>query len=740
MTEERRISRRTVLRGAGALAAAPLMAQVLAAEAAAAQVPPQPGPRIDRRAVVSRHPVVRYANDRELPVQVGNGRFAFGADVTGLQTFVPFSTLSDWGWHSDALPPGKTIADYKGTVWNTYGRPVYYWTGDKNEPELHNWLRGNPHRINLGRIGLHLLRADGTEATEADLTDTVQRLDTWTGVLHSSFRLDGHPVTVETSCHPGIDAVGVRITSPLVALGRLTVFLDFPYATAAGQDKFSAPYVGFWDRPQAHTTTLSSRGNAGATITHVLDETEYQVALTFTAGATVTREDPARHRYRITGGRSEGLDLTCHFAPEVDRAAPPAAEVSAQSASWWPRFWHTGGAVDLSGSSDPRWRELERRIVLSQYHLAVNEAGNEPPQESGLVNNGWYGKFHMEMYWWHAAHYALWDRWPLLDRSTDIYSRFLPRARQLAAEQGFRGARWPKMTTAVGDATGRESPNVPTALLLWQQPHPIFLAELDYQAHPTRRTLLKWQTVIFESAEFMASFAHDDGTGRYVLGPPLMCANERNPAGATTNPTFELSYWRFGLRVAQQWRERLGLGRDARWDDVLTRLAPLPVQDGRYVLYEGVPDMWTRFNTNHPDPVAPYGMLPGDGVDVETMRATTAKVYETWPVTDLYSWDFPLLAMNAARLGDPVRAVDFLLHERLGFTDTGLPASGKKGVPSPYFPAAGGLLYAVAMMCAGWGDSPDVPGGAAGAAGADGTAPGFPEGWVVRWEGLAPAL
>ena len=44
------------------------------------------------------------------------------------------------------------------------------------------------------------------------------------------------------------------------------------------------------------------------------------------------------------------------------------------------------------------------RLVL----MAVNEAGSLPPQESGLVNNGWNGKFHMEMYWWHAAHYALW--------------------------------------------------------------------------------------------------------------------------------------------------------------------------------------------------------------------------------------------------------------------------------------------------------------------------------------------
>ena len=81
-------------------------------------------------------------------------------------------------------------------------------------------------------------------------------------------------------------------------------------------------------------------------------------------------------------------------------------------------FVHPSEAGNSSGTREPpliclrartyRWRELERRIVLSQYLLAVNEAGSLPPQESGLVNNGWNGKFHMEMYWWHAAHYALW--------------------------------------------------------------------------------------------------------------------------------------------------------------------------------------------------------------------------------------------------------------------------------------------------------------------------------------------
>ncbi|OIV38448.1 hypothetical protein BIV57_06010 [Mangrovactinospora gilvigrisea] len=697
---------------------------------------------MDREALVARHRIVRCGFDRELPLQVGNGRFAFGADATGLQSFVPFAVLSDWGWHSDPLPAGKAVADYRGTDW---GGGVRYWTGDDAEPELHDWLRGNPHRVNLGRIGMRLLRPDGNDAREADLADTHQQLDLWTGLLTSRFTLGGHPVAVETACHPDQDALGVRITSPLLALGRLRLFVDFPYATASGRGKFDdAPYVGDWDHPDRHRTELRRRGPGEAAIRHTLDATAYDVALALPADAALARVAPDRHRYEITPAGGEPLALSCHFAPHTDTAAPtPApAAVAAASAARWPAFWRSGGAVDLSGSADPRRHTLERRIVRSQYHLAVNGAGSAPPQESGLVNNGWYGKFHLEMYWWHAAHQALWNRWPLLRRSTGVYRRLLDAARATAAAQGHPGARWPKMTTDHGSAAGRESPGVPTALLLWQQPHPIFLAELDHRAHPGRATLDAWREIVHETAAFMASLPHREPGGRRSLAPPLVCCNERNPPAATANPAFELSYWRFGLRIAQLWRERLGEPRDPGWDEVLDRLAPLPVEDGRYVQWEGVADMWTAHNTNHPDPVAAYGMLPGDGVDVPAMRATAAAVRASWPVDNLYSWDFPLLAMNAARLGDPEAAVDFLLHGSFGFDDaTGLPLSGKDGVPSPYFPAAGGLLYAVAMMCAGWDGRDGAPDGSAPDGDApDGSAPGFPSrGWDVRWENLAPA-
>ena len=50
----------------------------------------QPGPAIDRKALVRRHnPVLVEWNERT-PLSVGNGEFAFTCDFTGLQTFPEF--------------------------------------------------------------------------------------------------------------------------------------------------------------------------------------------------------------------------------------------------------------------------------------------------------------------------------------------------------------------------------------------------------------------------------------------------------------------------------------------------------------------------------------------------------------------------------------------------------------------------------------------------------------------------
>ncbi|GAW13196.1 hypothetical protein ANO14919_025760 [Xylariales sp. No.14919] len=74
--------------------------------------------RIDRRAVVRAFNPRRNASSATTPLQVGNGNFAFGVDVTGLQTFSPFATMSTWGWHNFSLPttPGQTSVEGRMTV------------------------------------------------------------------------------------------------------------------------------------------------------------------------------------------------------------------------------------------------------------------------------------------------------------------------------------------------------------------------------------------------------------------------------------------------------------------------------------------------------------------------------------------------------------------------------------------------------------------------------------------------
>lgn len=670
---------------------------------------------IDRHALVTRHNITRDKGDANTALQVGNGEFAFSVDVTGLQTFYG-NTMSQWGWHSDPLPPGKTPADLKLVPFDTHGRPVGYATSGKGQEEIYKWLRENPHRLNLGRLSLRL---DKRAVARGDIKNIRQELDIWSGCITSRYEIDGQPVKVLTCCDPVRDAVAVRIESPLLATDRLSVELAFPY----GNGDFIGSGAN-WKKPDAHRTTFKSFNPQRADFQRTLDADAYAASLSWTGAGEL--KETAPHTFILSAPKSSAvLEFVCAFTAKPNPAPMPTfAAVQEDSVAHWAKFWNSGGAIDLSASKDPRWKELERRIVLSQYLLAVNEAGSLPPQESGLFNNGWSGKFHLEMDWWHAVHYALWDRWPLFERSLGWYQRILPSARQRAESQGYRGARWPKM---VGP-DGRDAPSGVGPLLVWQQPHPIYYAELDYRLHPTHATLEKWKEVVFETADFMASFAAlDAASGKYVLGPPLMTVPENNNPLKTVNPAFELTYWRYGLRTAQEWRARLGLTPDTTWDKVLKNLAPLPEAEGVYLLEEGLTDTYTKKNWEHPSLIGIRGMLPGDGVDPATMKATVKRVMNEWQWNKCWGWDFPMMAMAAARNGEPAMAIDALLHPawRNSFNAIGLSSGG----PFPYFPSNGGLLAAVAMMAAGWDGGPDTP------------APGFPSdgSWTVKWEGLKKA-
>ncbi|HUC05549.1 MAG TPA: hypothetical protein VL961_09115, partial [Acidimicrobiales bacterium] len=443
----------------------------------------------------------------------------------------------------------------------------------------------------------------------------------------------------------------------------------------------------------------------------------------YTVTAATTASVEADGGFRLSTA-AESMEASFAFSPAGSAEPPGFDDVLDASRSWWEQYWSGGAAVSFEGSADPRAPELERRVVLSQFLTAVHCRGSTPPQETGLLYNTWDGKFHLEMHWWHAAHFVLWGRGHLLERSLAWYRSVLPVARAAAHRQGYRGVRWPKQ---IGPG-GREAPSIIGPFLVWQQPHPIFYAELLRRASPEPDAVMeRYRDLVFASAEFMADFA-DLREGRFHLGPPVIPAQESYAAARAEvcDPTFELAYWNWGLRVALEWRVHLGLGTDEGWRRVADALAPLPEIDGRYAAAGPEP---RTVRDDHPSMLMALGFVPATPlVDAGAMAATLEDVWEQWDFASTWGWDYPVLAMTATKLAQPQRAVDALLMDtpKNQWLPNGHVPQIAGGL-SAYLPANGGLLAAVAMMAAGWERG-------------EGATPGFPDGhgWRVRHEGLVP--
>lgn len=516
--------------------------------------------------------------------------------------------------------------------------------------------------------------------------------------------------------------VSARIVSPLIQKGRLSVEWLFPYGIPAHV------HAGYdFGSGEKHTSELIDTTASSARIQRQLDGDRYFVHLGWSDGASLKQAE--NHRFvLVPPADAASLEFSSLFAPAPsENLLPGFGETQKSSELGWAEFWSTGGAVDFSGSTDPRAFELERRVVLSQFLTKVNGSGNLPPQETGLTFNSWYGKFHLEMHWWHSAHFYNWQRTQYMESQLEYYRKILPRAREWAELQGYEGVRWPKMT----GPDGINSPSPVGSYLIWQQPHLIYMAEQAYRTNPSRETLEKYADLVFLTAGFMADFpVFDPATGKYHLAPPLIPAQEHWNREITLDPPYELAYWHWALTVAQQWKLRLELPPDTLWEEVRKQL-PAPVAiDGLYMGIANAPDSYTepRNMRDHPMVLGTLGMLPlWDKVDEETMRNTLKLIMEKWDWPHTWGWDYPMVAMCATRLLEPEIALDALMKEVQKNTYLVNGHNYQDGRLRIYLPGNGGILKAVALMCAGWEGctekNPGFPG--------DGT-------WKVKWENLTP--
>ncbi|WP_317572872.1 hypothetical protein [Segatella copri] len=674
---------------------------------------------IDRKKVVERNNPHVTTMDSLNSLSVGNGGFAMTVDGTGLQSFpksyslgVPLGTMSDWGWHSFANPENYQPEE----SWRYYdfgrGRKEPYATqvkDNKRAKAAGDWYRVNPHRLHLGTLGLSL-GADPKQIKQID-----QTLNMWEGMIKSSFIYKGKAYQVETTCDPVLDMIATHIQSK----GTIAVDVRFAYPTGGHCDDACD-----WTKDKLHSTTLVAQTSNSAVLKRIIDKTVYFVMLRWQGAAKLKQK--GKNFYQLQA-KSSDLKLTCEYAEQTSTANKTFAEVADAAKAYWMGYWKKGGMADFSNCKDPRAKEMERRVVLSQYLLAIQDAGDTPPQETGLTYNSWFGKFHLEMILWHQAQFALWGHPEMLERSLSWYVKAEANARKIAERQGFKGVRWMKMT----DPWVGEAPSGVGSFLIWQQPHLIYLAELLYRANPTPALLQKYARLVDETAEFMGDFAdYDKQNDRYILRG-CIAAQETLPAATTINPPFELSQWHCALQIAQTWRERLGKERKAHWDDVIQKISPLASKDSLYLAAETEPDTYKneKMFSDHPAVMGAIGLFPYNSrqIDFAKMKKTEQWIWKNWKWETSWGWDYPMMAMGAARMREPENAVGALLMKQQKNTYLVSGHNYQDGRLRLYLPGNGGYLMAVAMMCAGW-DGSIHPN------------PGFPQdgNWDVKWEGLKP--
>jgi protein-glucosylgalactosylhydroxylysine glucosidase len=681
---------------------------------------------INRQQVIQRHNIKINKIDSLASLSVGNGNFAFTVDATGMQSFpdvyakgVPLGTQSVWGWHSFPNTENLKIEQaYK--TYELEGRKISY-TVQGKEPEAKKaveYFRVNQHRLQLGNIGLEIKKKDGSLATVDDIKNINQQLDVWTGIITSYFTVEDVPVKVITACHQVQDAVSFKIESPLLAGNQIAVRVRIPYPGGQWKD------VGNnWnDTVSFSSVTQFTQFNAVAAVWP--DTSKYLLSLKWNASAELKRT--GLNYYTIHPKKIQtAFEFNCFFNQyKLNSPIPSFTQTYNSSVAAWKKFWLSGGAVDFSATKDPRAFEIERRTILSQYLTKIQCSSDYPPQETGLTYNSWYGKPHLEMHWWHAVHYAQWGRAELMEKSLDWYFKVADKAKLIAKRQGFEGLRWQKMT----DNDGNESPSSVGAFLIWQQPHFIYMAELLYRAKPTKQTINKYKDLLFATADFLASFpSYNAQTKKYNLGKGVIPAQECFEAVQTFNPTYELAYWSWALQKAQEWKLRLGLPREKKWDEIINNLAPLPQLNAVYLATESTPDCYepnSKYLTDHPAVLGTYSSLPAvHGLDTVIMKNTLDTVWKIWKWNDTWGWDFPLVAMTAARLHLPEKAVDALLMPIKTNTYLINGHNYQDDRLTIYLPGNGGVLNAVALMCTGADADKQIN-------------IGFPKNWKVKWEGL----
>lgn len=678
------------------------------------------------------------------PLSVGNGRFCYTADITGMQTLyeeysaeTPLCTMAEWGWHTKKADNEKgfyTLDDVRMTPYNYCKRTVTYprvkYEGNE---AAYDWVRQNPHKFNLAKIGLYF----HNEPIQADSIYCInQTLDITTGILKSIFRLNvnrhnnastlnnitadnintnaisDNLVTVYTVCDDNSDTVAFHISSGLLQCG-LSINIAFPYAscdmtgsdwnnTNGHSDFFNASHIHRQIDDTAYYVNFNINGTDTSqhTANNSIITSDSNVTINkCNNSAAATIKSNGIHSYNITTTDDE-LNMSVNFNKSIHTPATYDT-IAGNSRHFWHNYWTTGKFLNSDN------KELMRRVILSQYLLVINDSGYIPPAETGLTCNSWYGKAHLEMHYWHMAWAPLWGHPELLTRSFDWYIDILDEAKKNASRNGYKGARWTKMVSY----TGSDCPSKIAPLLVWQQPHIINMLQIVIDNNTSddfdvTAYMSKYWILVKETAVFIADYlVYDPVYDIYNIEAPVIPVQERHLPEDTRNPIFELAYFRYGLLIAAKWAYKLGFTDEAsQWHNIAMHIAPLPINDDVYIAHSNCPDTFTNKAIDHPLMLQIYGMLDNYGaediVDKDIYRNTLMKVIDMWDYSTLWGWDFAVIAMASHKLGlDDIALEQLLINSpKNDYVESGNNRQNSRKDLPLYLPGNGSLLLAAARI------------------------------------------
>ena len=684
---------------------------------AKAQLPRDIGEKLEIPRV-SRHNLV-YEVPPQHPLFTGNGSLGMSVDASGTQLlkqhYAPHtvSTIAQNIWYDPRMPE-----HLKGTEFSVHTYPhgenhtlAYPYASTPVQQELYDWLRRHPNKCNLANFALTLEVGEKALRSPVELTVFDQQLDLYDGLVRTHYQWEGVHTRLESFVHATKDLIVFHVAdsaiSPVSRTLRITIsdpegfdprYETGPPAPKPGEERWrvrplehtgqSSNQRVFWAlRPLPNGFSYGLIGGVTKEVESVhFSEKEISVEL-------APRPQDEFTVFLFIVSEKENQNPTAFGKEFIENALQQGyPALLREHQQWWHDYWGRS-AIELE-SGDERGKKLEEWYYRSLYYLASNDRGPLPPAEGGLVANSWFGKFHLEMHFWHAAGFLAANRPECVRPSLQWYLEVLPQAKKNAEAMGLKGAKYPKMTSF----RGQDSPGLTNLRIYWHVGEISTLIWWYYLYTQDREFLRTMYPVLAESADFVASFlVENPTTAQYELWPPIATCDETTDFDKVRNPAFELAEFKAALNLAIAASEllRQDENKRAHWIHVRDHLAPIANNGEVYLIYEGFEESWTpRHTRSHPSVLGPF--FPAFVVpDDEMIRATYDKVLALWNWDEVWGWDFGFAAAVGAWLNRPEDAVQCLLKAEKKISPVATFSGG--GVNS-YLPGNGALVLAINEM------------------------------------------